>query len=128
MSAELKLYSDSGCTTELSGGAPYTIRFGAVTGLNGTAGESSVTSIWVKNTGTILISNVVLNETADVPTRGSYSLDGTTYNNTTITLGDMATSGGTQIVRVYCKVTVAPGTAVAVDEALSFSIGGTHLA
>jgi hypothetical protein len=127
MASELKLFSDAECTAELTGGTPYTLRLGPTTGLDGTNGETLVTSIWAKNTGDVLLSNVVLTETADSATRGSYSLNGTDYNATTVTLGSMATSGGTQIVRVYIKVVVAPSTAVTVDAALNMTIAGTHL-
>lgn len=123
MAASLKIYSDSGCTSELTGN-PYTFQIGPTTGLDGTNGEVKVESVWVKNTGTILISNIVLTETSDTNTRGQYSLDDVTYNQTTITLGNMAVNA---VQRIYIKVTVPALSAVAVNEALNFSVSGTHL-
>ena len=127
MAAELKLYTTADCDVELSGGDPYTLQIGTASGLDGTDGETYVTSIWAKNTGTILLSAVALTETSDTDARGSYSLDGVTYNTTTITLGEMAITGATQIVRIYIKITVAASTAVHVDEPLNFTISGTYL-
>ena len=116
MAAELKIYSDSGCTTEITG----TLNIGT---LDGTNGETKTTSIWVKNTGTVAQTGVVLTETSDVATRGQYSLNDSTYNQTTITLGDMALNA---IVRVYVKVTVTALTAATSNVALNFSLSGTY--
>jgi hypothetical protein len=125
MSANLKIYSNAECTTELVWNVnKYEIRFGPETGLNGTSGETLVSSVWVKNTGDILISNVSLSETSDTDTRGSYSLNGTDYNATTLTLGNMAVN---DVVRVYVKIVVASGTQVHVDEPLNFTVSGTYL-
>jgi len=123
MAANLQCYSDSNCTQELTG-SPYSLQIGALTGIDGTNGGNAVANIWVKNTGTILISNVVLTETSDTNNFGSYSLDGVTYNNTTITLGNMSTSA---VVEVYVKVTVPSSTAAASTVALNFTLSGTHL-
>lgn len=124
MAAELKIFSDSECTTELTG-SPYALQIGPTTGLDGTNGEIVKTSVWVKNTGDVDIANVVLTETSDTDSRGAFSLDDNTYNNTTVTLGNMAVSSAA--IRVYIRVTVASSTAVHVDEPLNVSISGTHL-
>jgi hypothetical protein len=125
MAAEIKAYSDSGCTTELAVDTEnYTFRIGTVTGIDGTNGASATASIWLKNTGTILISNVSLTETLDADTRGSYSLDDSTYAATTLTIGGMAVN---DVVRVYTKVTVSTGTSPGADIALNFTVAGTHL-
>lgn len=125
MAAELKIFSDDACTTELTVDVDhYTMRIGEETGLNGTDGEVVTTSVWIKNTGTILISNVTLTETLDTNTRGSFSLDDVSYNATTLNLGNLAVS---DIVRVYIKVTVGASTAPATNVPLNFAISGTHL-
>lgn len=127
MAANAQVYSDAGCTTELSiVNNNYELSLGPDFGLDGTVGEVYVKSIWVKNTGDRTIK-VILEEVLDAATRGSYSLDGNTYNATTINLGYMETTGGTQIVRVYLKLTVAEGTAAESDTALNFKIKIIHL-
>lgn len=125
MAAELKIFSDATCTTELTVNVDhYELQIGPNTGLNGTDGETITTSVWVKNTGTILISNVTLTETLDTNARGTFSLDDATYDATTLNLGNLAVS---DIVRVYIKVTVAASTAPATNVPLNFTISGTHL-
>lgn len=128
MAAELKVFSDALCTTELTG-SPYALQIGPTTGLNGTDGEIETVSVWVRNTGDVDISNVTLLETADTDARGEYSLDDNTYDQTTLDLGTMefGALGEGDIVRVYIKVTVEALTAVHVDEPLTFTISGTHL-
>lgn len=128
MAAALQIYLDAECTSELTWDTDhYVLPIGPSTGIDGTNGGSVTTQLWAKNTGDILISGVTLTETSDTPSRGSYSLDDNTYNNTTITLGNMATSGGTQIVTFYVKVTVAPSSSPGSGIALNFSLAGTHL-
>jgi hypothetical protein len=120
MAAELKVYTDAGCTVELTG----TLQIGAVTGLNGTDGETVITSVWLKNTGDVTISNLILTETLDTAARGHYSLDGVTYNVTTITVDTLVTGA---IQRIYIKVIIPPATAVETDTGLNFTCTGTHL-
>ena len=117
MGAEIKIYSDSACTTELSG-TPYEIDMGE---LDGTNGETYTTSILVKNTGDETAGAVTLTETSDTDARGTYSLDDITYANS-LNLGTMAAGA---IVRVYIKVVVAASTTTQLDEALNFAIAGT---
>jgi hypothetical protein len=94
MAAELKLFSDLACTTELSG-IPYSLRIGPETGLNGTAGEIAIKTIYAKNTGDVLISNIVLTESADADARGQYSKGGVfqvetaAITVTSVTAGDV---------------------------------------
>ena len=124
MAAEIKLYSDATCLTELTVDIDhYVFQIGPSTGLNGTDGDVATTSVWVKNTGTILISNVALIETLDTDTRGSFSLDDMTYDDTTLPLGDMNVD---DVVRIYVKVTVAASTSPATSVPLNFTISGTH--
>lgn len=101
MAAELKTYNEVGCTTEIVG-------LTDIGTLNGTTGETVTKSIWVKNTGTVDQTGVTLTESLDAAARGSYSLDDSTYSQTTITLGDMDIN---DIVRIYVKVVVEAATA-----------------
>jgi hypothetical protein len=117
VAAELKIYSNSACAIELTG-TPYELDLGD---LDGTNGETYITSILVKNTGNATNSSVVLTETSDVDARVQYSLDDIAYHQTTITLGDMDAG---EIVRVYIKVTVATDTDTHDDEPFNFTIAG----
>lgn len=117
MAAELKIYSDSACTTELSG-TPYSLDLGT---LDGTNGEVKTTSILIKNTGDATNNTVVLTETLDTDARGQYSLNDITYHQTTIALGNMVAGA---IVRVYIKLTVVALTETHDDEPLNFTITG----
>lgn len=125
MAANLQLYSDAACTTELAiESGSYQLQIGPETGIDGTNGGTAIEEVWVKNTGDILISNVTLTETLDTPNRGSYSLDDISYHDTTVTLGNMDEN---DIVKVYIKVTVAPETPAGSNIPLNFSVGGTHI-
>ena len=125
MAAEYKIFTDAGCTEELTVvGDHYTLQIGETTGINGSDGASEVKQLWVKNTGTILMSNIVLTEVLDTPVRGSYSLDNITYNPTTITLGNLIVNA---IVTFYAKITVAPSTSTGTGEVINFQLSGTHL-
>lgn len=125
MAAGMKLFSDAGCTTELlTSGSNYTLQIGPDTGLNGTDGETIITSVYLKNTGTILLSNTVLAETLDTAGRGSFSLDGVTYNDSSLNIGAI-TAG--QIVEIYIKVVVEASTAPQTGTELNFRISSTHL-
>jgi hypothetical protein len=120
MSAVLKIYSDAGCTQEIT----TTYQLGPTSGLAGTPGEIYTTSVYLKNTGDKTASSIVLTETSDTDARGSYSLDDNTYENTSLTVGDL-TAGSSQ--RIYIKISVAALTAIHVDEPLNFSCAGTTL-
>jgi hypothetical protein len=125
MAANLQIYSDAQCTTELTvDSGHYILQIGPTTGIDGTNGGSVTKQLWAKKTGDILISGVTLTETSDTPDRGSYSLDDATYSDTTITLGDM---DPTDVVPFYIKVTVAAESDAGADIALNMSIAGTHL-
>jgi len=117
MTAQLKIYSDSACLNELLG-TPYSLDFG---NFKGVTGETKTTSILVKNTGAAINTNVVLTETSDVGARVQYSLDDITYNQTTITLGDM---GVGDVIRVYIKVTVTASTSTLFNQQVTFDVTG----
>lgn len=104
MSAIPKIYTNSGCTTELTKvEGTYTLQVGAETGLNGDDGDSATVQLWLKNTGDETYQGVSITETADSGTRASYSLDNSTYHATTISLGDIAAAANKTF---YVKVTV----------------------
>jgi hypothetical protein len=106
MSAIPKIYSDAACTQELAidGSSNYTFNIGPVNGIDGNVGGSAQSQFWIKNTGTEVYQAAVLTETADSSTRASYSLDGTTFNATTVSFGDIAINA---VSTFYVKVTVA---------------------
>jgi hypothetical protein len=118
LAAELKIYSDSACTAELSG-TPYELDLGE---LDGTNGETYTTSVLVKNTGADTAGVVTLTETSDTDSRGSYSLDDITYSTSSLSLGTLAAGAS---IRVYIKVVVAAATDTQLDEALNFTVAGT---
>ncbi len=125
MAANLQIFSDAACTTELDLDAgKYQLQIGPETGLDGTNGETETVQLWCKNTGDILVSAVTLTETLDTPNRGSYSLDDVTYNDSTITLGNMAIN---DVVTFYTKVTVASGSSAGSNIPLDFNLSATHL-
>jgi hypothetical protein len=145
MAAQLKLFSDLACTSELSGN-PYSLRIGPETGLNGTAGEVAIKDIYAKNTGDVLISNIVLTESSDTDARGQYSKGGVfqietaaitvtsvTAGDVTVTVTGALVTGTTKAVEVTVAEsdadTVVAGkirTALNVSEiTTNYTIGGT---
>lgn len=125
MAANFQIYTDAECITEITKvDGIYSMRLGQITGLNGTDGEVLTTSVYIKNTGTVKISNMYLIESVDNYNQGSYSLDDITYNDSNLNIGEMLPEA---IVRVYVKLTIPEGTAPANDVPLNFKVTGTHL-
>jgi hypothetical protein len=116
MGAELKIYTDAACLNELSAAA---MDFGE---LDGTNGETYITSVIVKNTGDATAGTVTLTETADTDSRGTYSIDDITYANSSLSLGAIAAGAS---IRVYIKVVVAASTTTQLAETLNFTVAGT---
>jgi hypothetical protein len=107
MAAELKLFSDSACTTELTG-SPYNLRIGPETGLNGTAGEIAISTIYLKNTGDVLISNVVLTETQDTDGRAQYCKGGVAQIETATVAVSTVTNGSITVTVAGASVGSSP--------------------
>ena len=124
--AEFKLFTDETCLIDVAKiDGVYSMRLGSDFGLNGTDGEVLTNSLYIKNTGTVKISNMYLIESIDNFGQGSYSLDDITYQDSTLNIGEMLSDA---IVRVYVKLTIVEGTAPANDVPLNFKVTGTHLA
>lgn len=124
MAANFQIFTDAECTVEVSKiDGVYSMRLGLDTGLNGTEGEMLTTSLYIKNTGTVKISNVNLIELLDENNRGTYSLDDITYQETNLNIGEMLPNA---TVRVYAKVIIPEGTAPANNVPLNFKVTGTY--
>lgn len=92
LSAIPKLYTDSALTQELAkdGNGNYLLTIGSDKGLDGNNGETATQQLWLANEGDEIYQSVVVSESGDTPNRVFYSLDNTTYDGNTITLGDIA--------------------------------------
>jgi len=114
MAANLQLYSDMACTTQLSDPTAlyYELILGPVTGLDGDAGDRADVAIYVKNTGDQVALGTTITKYDDPSNRLQFSDTVQAYTDNNLVLGNIAVGA---VKEVLLKLVVPAGTAQEYD-------------